>query len=86
MRRVVQKRADDADRRKREAKAKGQDDSLADGESAALDKKKDEDKERLAREAKVCELPPSEAQKAKQCDKHVGASPGQLYRGSSRTS
>lgn len=53
MRRVVQKRADDADRRKREAEVKGQDNSQADGERAALDKRKAEDKERLAREAKV---------------------------------
>lgn len=53
MRRVVQKRADDADRRKREAKAKSQGDSVADGEIEALEKRKAEDKERLAREAKV---------------------------------
>lgn len=53
MRRVVQKRADDADRRKREAKVKNHDDSLAEGEQESLEKKKAEDKERLAREAKV---------------------------------
>lgn len=53
MRRVVQKRADDADRRKREAKAKTQGDSMADGEKEAFEKKKAEDKERLAREAKA---------------------------------
>jgi len=53
MRRVVQKRADDADRRRREEKMKNQDDSVAEGDQAALDKRKAGDKERLAREAKV---------------------------------
>eukprot|EP00903_Cladosiphon_okamuranus_P007797 g7546.t1 len=52
MRRVVQKRAEDADRRKREAKAKSEENSLAEGELAILEKKKAEDMERLAREAK----------------------------------
>lgn len=53
MRRIVQKRAEDADRRRHEAKAKSEGNSLADGERAILDKKKAEDKERLAREAKA---------------------------------
>ncbi len=55
MRRVVQKRADEADRRRREAKTKNQDDSVAEGEQAALEKKKAEDKERFARETKARE-------------------------------
>lgn len=53
MRRVVQKRAEDADKRRREAKAKSEDNLLAEGERAILEKKKAEDKERLAREAKA---------------------------------
>lgn len=53
MRRVVQKRTDDADRRKREAKEKGQADLAAKAEKNALEERKAEDKERLAREAKV---------------------------------
>lgn len=53
MRRVVQKRADDADKRKREEKAKIQDDSVVAGEQEVSRKRKAEDKERLAREAKV---------------------------------
>lgn len=54
MRRVVQKRAEDADRRKREAKAKSEENSLEEGGRAVLEKKKAKDKERLAREAKAC--------------------------------
>lgn len=54
MRRVVQKRAEDADRRKHEAKAKSENNSLLEEERAVLGKKKAEDKERLAREAKAC--------------------------------
>lgn len=53
MRRVVQKRAEDADRRKREAKAKSEDNSLAEGERAILEEKKAGDQERLAKEAKA---------------------------------
>lgn len=53
MRRVVQKRAEDADRRRHEAKAKSEGNSLAEGERAILEKKKAGDKERLAREAKA---------------------------------
>lgn len=53
MRRVVQKRAEEADRRRREAKTKSEDDSVAEGEQAALEKKKAEDKERFARETKA---------------------------------
>ncbi|CAM9252372.1 unnamed protein product [Ectocarpus sp. 12 AP-2014] len=52
MRRVVQKRADDADRRRREAKAKAEDQSAADEEHKAFENKKAVDKERLAKEAK----------------------------------
>ncbi|CAM9618041.1 unnamed protein product [Pylaiella littoralis] len=52
MRRVVQKRADDADKRKREGKAKNQDDSVVNRKKEALENKKAEDKERLAREVK----------------------------------
>ena len=53
MRRVVQKRAEDADRRKREATLKGRVDSAADEEKKSLEKKNAGDRERLARETKV---------------------------------
>lgn len=53
MRRVVQKRAEDADRRKREATLKAEADSVADEEKKSLEKRNAEDRERLARETKV---------------------------------
>lgn len=53
MRRVVQKRADDTDRRTREAAEKALKDSVTKTERAALENRKAEDRERLMREAKV---------------------------------
>lgn len=53
MRRVVQKRADDADRRKREAKEKAALASVAAGELGSLEARKEQDRERLALAAKV---------------------------------
>lgn len=49
----MQKRAEDADRRKREAALKAKDDSAANAEKKILEKRKAEDKERLARETEV---------------------------------
>lgn len=57
MRRVVQKRADDADRRKREAAEKTEEDAARQEEQDALEIRKAEDVERLAREAKVFLFP-----------------------------
>lgn len=61
MRRVVQKRADDADRRKREAKEKAESASAAAGELGSLEARKQQDRERLALAAKVRLRMPSAA-------------------------
>lgn len=53
MRRVVQKRADDADRRRREAKLNAEKTDAAGQAQEILEKKKAEDGERLARETKA---------------------------------
>lgn len=58
MRRVVQKRAEDADRRKHEAVEKAKEDAARQEEKEALAKTKADDIQRLSREAKVFLLPP----------------------------
>lgn len=53
MRRVVQKRAEDADRRRREGKAQAQTGATEQEKRQSLEERKTDDRERLAREAKV---------------------------------
>lgn len=53
MRRLVQKRADSADRRKREEREKAVEDAVNRERREVLDKRKAEDRKRLALEAKV---------------------------------